>query len=73
MQNNSEALSGKSMPFRLLHYFTLMSLISIVVTTLLLGSWLRGIAVDNLITSEERHNVTLAHSMARSLWPQYSA
>ncbi|MFO7603787.1 MAG: EAL domain-containing protein [Gammaproteobacteria bacterium] len=73
MQNNSEALSGKIMPFRLLRYFTLVSLISIVLTTLLLGSWLRSIAVDNLITSEERHNVTLARSMARSLWPQYSA
>lgn len=58
--------------FRLLRYFTLISLISIVVTSLVLGALFRHIAVENLLSSEERHNVALARLLANAIWPRYS-
>ena len=64
--------SDKVMPFRLLRYFTLISLVSIVVASAVLGAWFRTISVENLLSSEERNNVALAHSMSQSVWPKYS-
>ena len=61
-----------AMPFHLLRYYTLISLISIIATSILLGSWFRAIAVDNLLLSEERNNVELARLMSSSVWPLYA-
>jgi len=62
----------KAMPFRLLRYFTLISLVSIVVASIVLGAWFRTISVENLVSSEERNNVALAHFMSQSVWSKYS-
>ena len=72
MTNIPARQDGKATPFRLLRYFTLISLISIVVTSILLGIWFRTIAVANLVGSEERNNVALAHALSQSIWPEYA-
>jgi len=58
--------------FRLLRYFTLLSLLSIVIASLLLGGLFRYVAVENLVANEERHNVALARLLANAIWPTYS-
>ena len=64
---------GKSRPFRLLRYFTLFSLTSIIITSAVLGTWFRSIAVGNLLISEERNNVALTHALSQSVWPHYAS
>jgi diguanylate cyclase (GGDEF)-like protein len=78
MQNSDNSdrsvtiISGKETgSFRLLRYFTVISLASIVVTSLLLGGWVRQISVDNLIQSEERNNIVLTQVLANSVRPQF--
>lgn len=72
MLKSSATESDKVIPFQLLRYFTLISLISIILTSFLLGTWFRSIAVGNLLSSEEANNVALAHSLSQSVWPQHS-
>lgn len=72
MSSQTDPVTDNILPFRLLRHFTIISLISILVTSILLGSMFRSIATDNLLVSEERHNVTLAHALSQSVWPRYS-
>lgn len=57
--------------FPLLRYFTLISLASIILASILLGTWVRNIAVDNLILNEERNNVALTRVLSNVVWPRY--
>lgn len=59
--------------FRLLRYYTIISLASMIVTSFLLGSWVRQISVDNLIQSEERNNIALTQVLSHSVWPQFQS
>lgn len=59
------------MPFRLLRYFTILSLTSIVLTSLLLGSLFQYIAVQNLEHNEENHNIAIARLLSGSTWPEF--
>lgn len=72
----SEELASKNdtppEQFRLLRYFTLLSLLSVVVASLLLGGLFRHIAVENLFNNEERHNIAMAQLLSNATWPRYS-
>jgi len=57
--------------FPLLRYFTLISLSSIILASIFLGSYSKKIFVDNLIKSEERNNVALTKLLANSVWPHF--
>lgn len=61
----------REMPFRLLRSFTLISLISIIISSIVLWYWFERISVNNLIDIEERNNVTLARLLSQSTWPKY--
>ena len=55
--------------FRLLRYFTLTSLVSIVVATSLLGWVYREVAVRSLVAMGESNNAALTRALANSLGP----
>lgn len=59
--------------FRLLRYFSFISFVAFIVVAILLGTFYRQNAVDDLIALEGRSNVALAQAFANSLWPQFSA
>ena len=72
MDSKISLISGKETgTFRLLRYYTAISLPSIVVTSLLLGIWVRHISVGNLIQSEERNNIVLTQVLANSIRPKF--
>jgi hypothetical protein len=56
--------------FRLLRYFSIASLISMVLAAVVLGAAYRQIATNHLIELGERNNVALTQTLANSLWPQ---
>ena len=56
--------------FRLLRYFSLTSLVSIVAVAAALGAFYRQIAVDSLIAMGESNNKALTLAVANSLWPR---
>lgn len=58
--------------FRLLRYFTFLSLISIIIASLLLGGLFRHIAEENLVLNEERNNIALARMLSNATWPEFS-
>ena len=70
---NTEDSRKKTIPFRLLRYFTLISLITMSLTGI--GLWYRfeRIFTDNLIVMEEHNNVALALMLSQSIWPEYKA
>jgi diguanylate cyclase (GGDEF)-like protein len=57
--------------FRLLHYFSIASLISVVLAAAGLGTLYRQIATKDLLELGESNNVTLTQTFANSLWPQF--
>lgn len=59
--------------FKLLRYFSLTSLASILVASVLLGMLYRQLAVRNLLEQGEAHNVDMTQSFANALWPQFSS
>ena len=59
-------------PFRLLRYFSLISLFSIIIASLLLGTWFRNLAENDLVHNEERSNIALAQVLAKAVWPEFS-
>lgn len=58
--------------FKLLRYFTITSLISIIVVAAFLGLFYRRSAVNDLITVGESRNVSLAQAFSNGFWPQYA-
>jgi len=55
--------------FKLLRYFSIASLISIVVASVLLGVLYRELAIRNLVEMGEDHNVDMTRAFANTLWP----
>ena len=55
--------------FRLLRYFSLTSLASIVVAAAVLGVFYREVAVRSLVAMGESNNTALTRAFANSLWP----
>lgn len=66
------ATQGKPRPFRLLRYFTLFSLVSILVASLLLGGRFRQISEQTLINNEERNNIAVSQVLSNVTWPKFS-
>lgn len=59
--------------FRLLRYFSLTSLASIVIVSVLLAVFYRHSAMEDIFDSGERHNVALTRVLANSIWPRFGA
>ena len=59
--------------FKLLRYFSLTSLASIVIVSVLLAVFYRQMAMSDIFASGERHNVALTRVLANSIWPQFGA
>jgi len=57
--------------FRLLRYFSIASLISMVLAALALGTFHKMFETNHLLRYGESHNVILAQAFAGSDWPQY--
>jgi diguanylate cyclase (GGDEF)-like protein len=57
--------------FRLLRYFSIASLITVVLAAVGLGAIYRQIATSDLLELGERNNVVLTQTFANSLWPQF--
>jgi diguanylate cyclase (GGDEF)-like protein len=56
--------------FRLLRYFSITSLISVVLAAVVLGAIYRQSATRQLLELGESNNVALTQTLANSLWPQ---
>lgn len=56
---------------RLLRYFSIASLISVMLATVILSALYRNIATSQLLELGENNNVALAQIFANSIWPQY--
>lgn len=57
--------------FRLLRYFSITSLISIVAVALVLGELYRHIALGNLLQMGERNNIALTRALSNILRPEF--
>ncbi|MBY0437789.1 MAG: response regulator [Burkholderiales bacterium] len=53
--------------FRLLRYFSVASLLSIALAALLLGALYRQVALGNLLSMGEHHNLELAYSLSNAM------
>ncbi len=58
--------------FRLLRYFSMASLVAIVLATAALTTLQQRLAVRDLIQAQEYHHVVLAQSMASSYWTEFA-
>jgi signal transduction histidine kinase len=58
--------------FKLLRYFSLTSLLTFVVISVLLGIFYRRIVLGDLVALGESKNVALTQAFANSLWPQFA-
>lgn len=58
--------------FRLLRYFSITSLISIAIASIVLGVFYRHMATRNLLELGEDHNIDMTRAFANTLWPQFS-
>jgi diguanylate cyclase (GGDEF)-like protein/PAS domain S-box-containing protein len=58
--------------FKLLRYFSITSLIAMLVAAVLLGAFYRHLAIKDLIRSAERNNLALTQAFSNSLWPQFA-
>ncbi len=61
---------GRTGMFRLLRYFSMTSLASIVVVAVLLGMFYRETAVRALVAMGESNNTALTRMLANSMWPR---
>ncbi len=58
--------------FRLLRYFSIASLVAIVLATAALTTLQQRLAVRDLIQAQENHHVVLTQSVARGHWPEFA-
>lgn len=66
-------ISKQRPPFHLLRYFTIISLVGVVITSLVFGAWFSYISSEELIANEQRNNIALARTLSKWIWPQYGA
>lgn len=59
--------------FHLVRYFSIASLVSMVIAAMVLGLLYREIAEDNLLQLGESKNAALSKVFANTFWPYYSA
>ncbi len=57
--------------FRLLRFFSVTSLILLVVATIILGALYRQIATKSLLELGEINHVALTHTFSNFIWPQF--
>jgi signal transduction histidine kinase len=57
--------------FKLLQYFSITSLSAFAIATVILGSFYRQQALNNLVRHGEEDNVSLAQLFANSIWPEF--
>ena len=57
--------------FQLLRFFSVTSLILLVVATIILGALYRQIATKNLLELGESNNIVLTQTFANFIWPQF--
>jgi len=65
--------AGRTGPFRLLRYFSLASLLAIVLATIGLAYAYRQSAIADLTRIGEAHNITLTKAYANSVWPEFDS
>jgi hypothetical protein len=58
--------------FKLLRYFSWMSLVTIVLASILLRVFYRRMVLSDLMKVGERKNVALTQAFANSLWPEFA-
>ena len=58
--------------FKLLRYFSITSLVSILIATIVLGFVYRQLAVNELMEVEKMHHTALTQAFANSLWTKFS-
>ena len=58
--------------FKLLRYFSITSLIAMVVAAAVLGTFYRHMATRDLIETAEYRNVVLTQAFSNSVWPQFA-
>ncbi len=63
---------GEWVMFKLLRYFSGMSLVTIVLASILLGVFYRRTVLSDLMEVGEGKNVALTQAFANSLWPEFA-
>ena len=57
--------------FQLLRFFSVTSLVLLVLATIILGALYRQVATKNLLELGESNNVVLAQTFSNLIWPQF--
>jgi hypothetical protein len=72
---NSEERQGedKKGPFQLLRYFTITSLIAFVAVAVLLVTFYRQLAVNELVEIGESKNAAITQSFSNVIWPEFES
>lgn len=58
--------------FPLMRYFSIASLVCMLIAAFLLASLYRNISVENLIEYGEQKNAVLAQALANTIWPEFA-
>lgn len=56
--------------FQLSRYFSIVSLITIIVAAFVLSWMYRMLAIDDLMNQGEQHHITLTQTFSNAIWPQ---
>jgi hypothetical protein len=75
MRNSAEEkqATGKKKPFRLMQYFSITSLIAFVLVAIILVTFYRQIAVNELIKIGESKNSAITQSFSNVIWPEFES
>ena len=70
---NTDDVHKAAKRFRLTHYFSVASLVGILIILVALLLFYRHFAFEALKSQESRANVALTQAFANTIWPQYSS
>lgn len=65
--------AGKKKPFQLLLYFSITSLVAFVLVAILLVTFYRQIAINDLIKVGESKNAAITQSFSNVIWPDFKS